>query len=440
MVDADSLLDPQALLQRRPPVRRQPRPGGRRRRRRPRRQRLAVDPGRVTACGCRGRWLSRIAGGGVPPRVPDRPRGLVGPGGLLIISGAFGIFRKDVLPRSRAWPPTASARTPSSSSGSTSWLGREQRGEVVFVPEPVAWTEAPETARSCASSAAAGTAASPRSSSGTATCCSVAVRRDRHGHDAVVLAVRAAGAGRGGLRPAYFLVVMVLLVGETGWFPWDLVNPGFVLLLLAASILFAVFVTRGPARRGAVLPPLPWAAGPAPGDLGRGRGELRLPPAQRVLAAGGCRRGAAQDPARLGRHEPQGFRNQLRQSGRSRVARVIACPPCSCSWRRRRRAGSSPPPARSTGSSTGRARPAGQRGRDAGPDRRRDRPARLGDQRRRRGPGPVLHGVGRAARHQPPRDFRDAYPASARDRGPDAAIDAWWSTTPTRGWTRVPAR
>ena len=43
---------------------------------------------------------------------------------------------------------------------------------------------------------------------------------------------------------AYFVVVMVLLVGENlGWFPWDLVDAWFVLLLLAASILYSFLLT-----------------------------------------------------------------------------------------------------------------------------------------------------------------------------------------------------
>jgi len=145
MVDADSLLDPQALLNVARP--------------------FADDPGRVIATGGvvrvangsrveRGRvtnlrmprhWLARI-------QVVEYLRAfLIGRsgwsrlGGLLIISGAFGVFRKDVLLEVGGMATDCIGEDAELVVRLHRHLGDTRAdGQVVFVPEPVAWTEVPE--------------------------------------------------------------------------------------------------------------------------------------------------------------------------------------------------------------------------------------------------------------------------------------------------------
>lgn len=146
MVDADSLLDPQALLDVTRP--------------------FADDPGRVVASGGvvrvangsrveRGRvtnlrmprgWLARI-------QVAEYLRAfLIGRagwsrlGGLLIISGAFGLFRKDVLLEVDGLATDCIGEDAELVVRIHRMLGDQGRdADVVFVPEPVAWTEVPES-------------------------------------------------------------------------------------------------------------------------------------------------------------------------------------------------------------------------------------------------------------------------------------------------------
>jgi cellulose synthase/poly-beta-1,6-N-acetylglucosamine synthase-like glycosyltransferase len=148
MVDADSVLDPQALLSVAKP--------------------FADDPLRVVASG----GVVRVANGCtvLGGRIVDvrMPRGwleriqvveylrafLLGRtgwsrlGGLLVISGAFGLFRRDAL--------IEVGGLSYDSVGEDAELVvrlhrslREQRRDyrIVFVAEPVSWTEAPDTAR-----------------------------------------------------------------------------------------------------------------------------------------------------------------------------------------------------------------------------------------------------------------------------------------------------
>jgi cellulose synthase/poly-beta-1,6-N-acetylglucosamine synthase-like glycosyltransferase len=245
MVDADSLLDPGALLNVARP--------------------FADDPGRVVAAGGvvrvangsrveRGRvtevrmprtWLARI-------QVVEYLRAfLIGRsgwsrlGGLLIISGAFGIFRKDVLTQVGGM--------------STDCIGEDaelvvrihrqlsEAGfdyDVVFVPEPVAWTEVPQTL-------------------------SVLRRQRRRWHRGLTEIYyrhwRMVGRRKYGvigmitmpwftlfelLAPIvevsgflYFLLLVGSLVFEQWIFPgMNLVDPPIVIVMLSASVIFAVFV------------------------------------------------------------------------------------------------------------------------------------------------------------------------------------------------------
>ena len=146
MVDADSLLDPDALLHVSRP--------------------FADDPERVVASGGVVRVAngSQISGGRVA-RV-RMPRGwlprtqvveylrafMIGRtgwsrlGGLLIISGAFGVFRRDVLFELGGLATDCIGEDAELVVRMHRWLGDTKRdGRVVFVAEPVAWTEAPES-------------------------------------------------------------------------------------------------------------------------------------------------------------------------------------------------------------------------------------------------------------------------------------------------------
>lgn len=245
MVDADSLLEPQALLNVARPFADHPgqvvAAGGV--------VRVAngsrVQRGRVSAVRMPDRWLARIA-------VVEYLRAfLIGRagwsrlGGLLIISGAFGMFRTDVL-------RTVGGMTVNSIGEDAELVVRihkhlgDQAGDakVVFVPEPVAWTEVPDTVR-------------------------VLHKQRRRWHRG--LAEVFLRHGRMMFRPRYgvigmltmpwflvfellapivevlgvlWLVALLLFLGLGYWGPTsDLVDPGTVVLLLAASVLFAVFVT-----------------------------------------------------------------------------------------------------------------------------------------------------------------------------------------------------
>lgn len=146
MVDADSILDPDALLHVSRP--------------------FADDPQRVYASGGvvrvangstirRGRvvdvqmprtWLPRV-------QVVEYLRAfMIGRsgwsrlGGLLIISGAFGLFRRDVVVELGGLSTECIGEDAELVVRLHRWLGDNRvDGRVVFVSEPVAWTEAPET-------------------------------------------------------------------------------------------------------------------------------------------------------------------------------------------------------------------------------------------------------------------------------------------------------
>jgi cellulose synthase/poly-beta-1,6-N-acetylglucosamine synthase-like glycosyltransferase len=148
MVDADSLLDPDALLYVTRP--------------------FAEDPTRVIGTG----GVVRVANGSViqhgfvvEPRMPRRflPRVqvveyvrafLVGragwsqAGGLLIISGAFGLFRTDAVRAVGGLATDCIGEDAELVVRMHRWIGDSDTDQrVVFVPEPVAWTEVPSDLR-----------------------------------------------------------------------------------------------------------------------------------------------------------------------------------------------------------------------------------------------------------------------------------------------------
>lgn len=246
MVDADSLLDPSALLNVARPFADDPgrviAAGGV--------IRVAngsrVDRGRVTNVRMPRRWLARI-------QVVEYLRAfLIGRagwsriGGLLIISGAFGIFRKDSLLEVGGMATDCIGEDAELVVRMHRTLRESHRREaVVFVPEPVAWTEVPETR-------------------------SVLRKQRRRWHRGLAeiflrhrrMLFRPRYGVIGTVTMPWFLVFELLaplvevagliflgvlvagLVVENLFLPsLDLVNLPVVVLLLTASILFAVLVT-----------------------------------------------------------------------------------------------------------------------------------------------------------------------------------------------------
>jgi cellulose synthase/poly-beta-1,6-N-acetylglucosamine synthase-like glycosyltransferase len=146
MVDADSILEPDALLHVSRPFADDPEnvvaSGGV--------VRLAngctITDGQVTETRMPRRWLPRI-------QVVEYLRAfMIGRsgwsriGGLLIISGTFGLFRRDLVIEVGGMATDCIGEDAELVVRIHRWLGDHQApGKVVFVSEPVAWTEAPET-------------------------------------------------------------------------------------------------------------------------------------------------------------------------------------------------------------------------------------------------------------------------------------------------------
>ena len=252
-------------------------------------------------------------------------------GGLLIISGAFGIFRKDVLlevgraghrlhrrgRRAGGPPPPAGSGTSDRDAG---WCSS---------PEPVAWTEVPEDRAVLRKQRR-------RWHRGLTE---IFVRHGRmmfrprygvigHGHDAVVL--RSSSCSRRSSRCSG---------SPTSWFSWrrwasssslpgwDVVNRAVVWVLLAASILYAILVTLVALlaeeisfRRYRGLPDLFRAMGAA---VEENFGYRQLNAWWRL---GGIIEVLATVAARLGRHAAQGLRLGLsgrRPDGMPRITAVL---------------------------------------------------------------------------------------------------------------------
>jgi cellulose synthase/poly-beta-1,6-N-acetylglucosamine synthase-like glycosyltransferase len=110
-----------------------------------------VDTGRVVEVGMPRRWLERI-------QVVEYLRSfLLGRAGwsrlrgLLIISGAFGLFRRDLLVEVGGFDPTCIGEDAEMVTRLHRHLRDQRRDyDVVFVAEPVCWTEVPTTRRSLA--------------------------------------------------------------------------------------------------------------------------------------------------------------------------------------------------------------------------------------------------------------------------------------------------
>jgi cellulose synthase/poly-beta-1,6-N-acetylglucosamine synthase-like glycosyltransferase len=105
-----------------------------------------ISKGRVTKIEMPRRWLTRV-------QVVEYLRAfLIGragwsaAGGLLIISGAFGMFRRDILFEVNGVATDCIGEDAELVVRLYRWMGdNDVDGRIVFVSEPVAWTEAPET-------------------------------------------------------------------------------------------------------------------------------------------------------------------------------------------------------------------------------------------------------------------------------------------------------
>jgi cellulose synthase/poly-beta-1,6-N-acetylglucosamine synthase-like glycosyltransferase len=246
MVDADSILDPDALLHVSRP--------------------FADDPEKVVATG----GVVRVANGSTTRRgrVVDvrMPRGwlariqvveylrafMIGRtgwsrlGGLLIISGAFGLFRKDVVSELGGLATDCIGEDAELVVRLHRWLGDTGRkGRVVFVSEPVAWTETPESR--------------------------AVLRRQRRRWHRGLTEILARHRGMV-LRPRYgvvglvsmpwfvafellapffevfgvaYLALMLALVGveELGWLTLHLVDRDVLWILLSVSVLYAIVLS-----------------------------------------------------------------------------------------------------------------------------------------------------------------------------------------------------
>ncbi len=246
MVDADSLLDPDALLHVSRPFADDP-------------ERViasggvvrvangsAIAQGRVTKIEMPRKWLPRV-------QVVEYLRAfLIGragwsaAGGLLIISGAFGMFRRDILFEINGVATDCIGEDAELVVRLYRWMGENDvDGRIVFVSEPVAWTEAPETRQ-------------------------VLARQRRRWHRGLTeIFIRHRGMI---LRPRYgfigmitmpwflvfellapfveifgliyFAVVMALLgLGEVGVVPTGWVDVPVVITLLATSVAFAIMMS-----------------------------------------------------------------------------------------------------------------------------------------------------------------------------------------------------
>lgn len=245
MVDADSLLDPDSLLHVSRPFADHPETvavGGV--------VRVAngstVRQGRVVDVRMPRNWLGRVQVVEYLRAFMIGRAGWSSTGGLLIISGAFGLFRKDVVVTVGGLATDCIGEDAELVVRIHRHLGDEDTdGKVVFVSEPVAWTEAPEERAVLRKQRR-------RWHRGLAEI--LGRHRDmlfRRKYGVIGMLTMPWFVAFELLAPflevfglAYFLVAMGLLgLEHLGWIPWDLVDLPIVLLLLAASVLYSFLLT-----------------------------------------------------------------------------------------------------------------------------------------------------------------------------------------------------
>jgi cellulose synthase/poly-beta-1,6-N-acetylglucosamine synthase-like glycosyltransferase len=103
-----------------------------------------ISRGRVTRVRMPRQWLPRVQAVEYLRAFFVGRTGWSRIGGLLVISGAFGLFRRDVLLRLGGLATDCIGEDAELVVRLHRWLGdHDVDGRVVFVSEPVAWTEAP---------------------------------------------------------------------------------------------------------------------------------------------------------------------------------------------------------------------------------------------------------------------------------------------------------
>ena len=130
----------------------------------------------------------------------------------VLISGAFGMFRRDVLVEVGGLDTDSIGEDFELVMRIHRHLTDQRRSyRVEFVAEPISWTEVPSPVGSCAASAGAGTGGCGRRLEVPGDAGQPALRQGRPGGAAVLLGVRAVRAAAGGGRPG--AVVLGLALG-----------------------------------------------------------------------------------------------------------------------------------------------------------------------------------------------------------------------------------
>ncbi|MGH7511947.1 MAG: glycosyltransferase family 2 protein [Gemmatimonadales bacterium] len=201
-------------------------------------------------------------------------------GALMIVSGAFGVFRKDVLVDVGGFRHD----TIGEDMDLVVRIHRRLRSlrrpyRVVFVPDPVCWTECPETVSGLRNQR----------------------QRWQRGlgetlqHSQVMLANPRFGR-IGLLALPYYMLCEYLapIVEVAGYvilpFSWalGLLEPGLFLRFVGAAFAYGLCLSLATLLLEAVVPPLSAGQAPVAPGMGRGARELRAPAAAQLVAAGGA--------------------------------------------------------------------------------------------------------------------------------------------------------
>ena len=189
---------------------------------------------------------------------------------LLIISGAFGLYRKDAVITIGGFSTTSETEDLELVVRLHEHMRREKRKyRVVFVPDPVCWTEVPETLK--------------------------VLRRQRTRwhrglvrslwqHKRMMFNPRYGNVGMLAFPYFFFFEMLGPFIEILGYaaivlsFLLGILNTWFFLLFVTVAVLYGIFLSdRGRAARGDLVPPLPELDGPHEAHRVRSPGELRSP-------------------------------------------------------------------------------------------------------------------------------------------------------------------
>ena len=233
-------------------------------------------------------------------------------GALMIVSGAFGLFRRDVVVEVGGLDVDCIGED----FELVTKIHRRMRDErrdyrVVFVSEPVSWTEVPPTRAVLASQR----------------------RRWHRGLWEVLWKHRRMALngryGRIGLVGLPYFWLFELIAPALEFFGVVIVPLGLVLGVGERDVRGHVRQLRLRLRHlrqhrravpgGVLLPPLPGLARPGHRRRGVRPGERRLPPAHGVVAAAGLVGRPAREPSGVGHHDPRGLRRRRRRTRSGRI-------------------------------------------------------------------------------------------------------------------------